>query len=45
MEELVRVASARWAIQECFQATKNEIGLDHYQVRGYPVGHHLAVVH
>lgn len=34
--ELVRVAGARWAIEECFQTTKNETGLDHYQVRGYP---------
>ena len=36
MDELVRVAGARWAIEECFQTTKNETGLDHYQVRGYP---------
>jgi SRSO17 transposase len=26
----------RWAIEECFQTAKNETGLDHYQVRGYP---------
>ncbi|MBN6056397.1 IS701 family transposase, partial [Nonomuraea sp. RK-328] len=32
---LVRVAGARWSIEECFQATKNEVGLDHYQVRKY----------
>ena len=32
-EEIVRVAGARWAIEECFQAAKNETGLDHYQVR------------
>lgn len=36
VEELVRVAGARWAIEECFQTAKNETGLDHYQVRGYP---------
>lgn len=35
LAELVRVAGSRWAIEECFQATKNEVGLDHYQVRGY----------
>ncbi|WP_376773693.1 IS701 family transposase [Lipingzhangella halophila] len=35
VEELVRVAGSRWAIEECFQAAKNETGLDHYQVRGY----------
>ena len=33
--ELIRVAAARWAIEECFQTAKNEAGLDHYQVRGY----------
>jgi SRSO17 transposase len=26
---------ARWAIEECFQATKNETGLDDYEVRRY----------
>ena len=35
LAELVRVAGSRWAIEECFQAAKNETGLDHYQVRGY----------
>jgi hypothetical protein len=34
--EIVRAAGARWAIEECFQAAKNEAGLDHYQVRQYP---------
>jgi SRSO17 transposase len=33
--ELARVAGARWAVEECFQAAKNEVGLDHYQVRRY----------
>jgi SRSO17 transposase len=33
LARLVRVAGARWSIEECFQATKNEAGLDHYQVR------------
>jgi SRSO17 transposase len=34
--ELLRVAGARWAIEECFQAAKNECGLDQYEVRRYP---------
>jgi SRSO17 transposase len=34
-EDLIRVAGARWAIEECFQTAKTEIGLDHYQVRRY----------
>jgi SRSO17 transposase len=33
LRELIRVAGARWAIEECFQTAKNEAGLDHYQVR------------
>ncbi len=33
--ELVRIAGARWAIEECFQTAKNEAGLDHYQARHY----------
>ena len=33
--ELVRVAGARWAIEETFQTAKNEAGLDHYQARAY----------
>ncbi|MGA5361358.1 IS701 family transposase [Streptomyces purpurascens] len=32
---LVRVAECRWAIEECFQAAKNECGLDEYEVRRY----------
>jgi SRSO17 transposase len=31
----VKVAGARWAVEECFQAAKNEAGMDHYQVRRY----------
>jgi SRSO17 transposase len=33
LAELVRVAGARWAVEECFAAAKNETALDHYQVR------------
>lgn len=36
LRELARVAGARWAIEETFQTAKNEVGLDHYQVRRYP---------
>jgi SRSO17 transposase len=27
------MAGVRWAIEECFQAAKGEVGLDQYQVR------------
>jgi SRSO17 transposase len=33
LAELVKVAGARWAVEECFAAVKNETALDHYQVR------------
>jgi SRSO17 transposase len=33
--ELVRVAGARWPVEECFEAGKGEVGLDNYQVRLY----------
>jgi SRSO17 transposase len=35
LRELVRVAGARWAIEESFQTAKGEVGLDQYQVRRY----------
>lgn len=35
IQTLVRVAGARWAIEECFKQAKGEVGLDHYQVRRY----------
>lgn len=33
--QLARIAGSRWAIEECFQAAKNECGLDEYEVRRY----------
>jgi SRSO17 transposase len=33
--ELVRVAGTRWPVEECFEASKSEAGLDQYQVRLY----------
>jgi SRSO17 transposase len=35
LEELVRVAGTRWTIEECFEAAKGEVGLDHYEVRSW----------
>ena len=31
--ELVRVAGSRWAIEECLESAKGEVGLDQYEVR------------
>jgi len=34
-EDLIRIAGTGWAVEECFQTAKTEVGLDHYQVRRY----------
>ena len=33
LEELARVAGTRWAIEECFEEAKAQVGLDQYEVR------------
>ena len=33
LAELARVAGTRWAIEECFEEAKGEVGLDEYEVR------------
>ena len=33
LAELVQVAGVRWVVEECFPAAKDQVGLDHYQVR------------
>jgi SRSO17 transposase len=43
-EELIQVAGSRWAIEECFQAAKNETGLDQYQVRRYDAWYRHATL-
>ena len=32
---LLRVAFGRWSIERCFRVAKDELGMDHYQVRGW----------
>lgn len=38
-ENIVKVAGSRWAIEECFEAAKGEVGLDEYEVRKYDAWH------
>ena len=33
LAELARVTSTRWAIEECFEEAKGQVGLDQYEVR------------
>ncbi|MGV9351199.1 IS701 family transposase [Streptomyces spiralis] len=39
LAELIRVAGTRWCVEECFQAAKGQVGLDHYQVRHWTSWH------
>jgi SRSO17 transposase len=32
---LLQVAFNRWIVESCFRETKDELGMDHYQVRGW----------
>jgi SRSO17 transposase len=36
LAELVKVAGTRWAVEECFETAKGEVGLDQYEVRSWP---------
>lgn len=35
LAELIRVAGSRWAIEQCFEAAKGEVGLDRFEVRSW----------
>ncbi len=37
---LVRMAKARWRVEQDYQQTKDELGLDHYEGRGWLGWHH-----
>ncbi len=34
------LSGLRWAIEQCFEETKSELGMDHYEVRKYQGWHH-----
>jgi SRSO17 transposase len=35
LREVVKVAGTRWAVEECFETAKGEVGLDQYEVRNW----------
>ena len=35
VKKLVRVAGSRWTVEQSFEETKGEVGLDHYEMRSY----------
>jgi len=45
MEKLVLVEGSRWAIEDSFEAAKNELGLDHNETRSWHGWHrHVSIV-
>jgi len=36
----VWLSGVRWAIEQCFEEAKSELGMDHYEVRKYPGWNH-----
>jgi SRSO17 transposase len=39
LEKLAHVASSRYTIEQCFEEAKDDVGLDHYEVRTWPSWH------
>jgi SRSO17 transposase len=45
MEELLRVSTLRWSIEQCFKEGKDQLGMDHYEHRSWPAWHrHMTYV-
>jgi len=40
LKTLVWLSGLRWAIEQCFEETKSELGMDHYEVRKFKGWHH-----
>ncbi|AOY57225.1 hypothetical protein [Desulfococcus multivorans] len=40
LKTLVWLSGLRWAIEQCFEETRTELGMDHYEVRKFMGRHH-----
>ena len=40
LSTFVWLSGLRWAVEQCFEESKTELGMDHYEVRNYPGWHH-----
>ena len=40
LKTLVWLSGLRWAIEQCFEESKNDLGMDHYEVRKFTGWHH-----
>ena len=43
LKTLVWLSGMRWAIEQCFEETKSELGMDHYEVRKFKGWHHHII--
>ena len=44
-EQMCRVCTMRWPIEQCFEEGKSELGMDHYEHRSWPAWHrHMTFV-
>jgi SRSO17 transposase len=44
LRKILRIAFGRWPVEDCFRETKEELGLDHFECRGWRCIHrHLYV--
>ena len=44
LRKILRIAFGRWPVEDCFRETKEELGLDHFECRGWRCIHrHLFV--
>lgn len=45
LRKMLRVAFSRWSIEDCFREAKEELGMDHFECRGWRCIHrHLYIV-
>jgi SRSO17 transposase len=40
LRTLVWLSGLRWAVEQCFEESKTELGMDHYEVRKYTAWQH-----
>src|SRR5499433_4339675 len=40
LRTLVWLSGLRWAVEQCFEESKTDLGMAHYEVRKYPGWHH-----
>lgn len=44
LEQIVRAAGSRWAVEDTFKLAKGQVGLDHYEVRSWTGWHRHTIL-